>query len=310
MSRKSSPKPQPSIAPEVRPYENVTVRLRPARNTGQLQKDRRGRHGRPGREARIVRAVTSGRVSSSEQAEHGTSLVDQRRRLRARVLSDGNTFVAHREDGGASGASMDRRAMNEVLEMVLRGEVDVLYATKLDRLGRTLLGVLELLERVTTAGGHIRLIDEGIDTSTVAGRMLVQFMSVIAAFERDRIRERTVAGRVAAAESGSFVLSTAPYGYRVEGANRDRRLVVDEKEAAACRYIVTELVLGRGHAGEIAEALNAKGLRPRKARVWTADSVRGWAREGHVRRNLIGTAVYRGIAIPIPAIVTHGEAEQ
>lgn len=99
-----------------------------------------------------------------------------------------------------SGGRWDRPELQRLLEQLRPG--DVLVVWKLDRLSRSLKDLLHLLEKVDAAGAGFRSITESIDTTTPAGRMMMQMVGAFAEFERAMIRERTKAGLDAAREQG------------------------------------------------------------------------------------------------------------
>ena len=79
---------------------------------------------------------------------------------------------------------------------------DTVVVWKLDRLSRSLKDVLNIMERIAAAGAGFRSVAESIDTTTPAGRMMMQMMGSFAEFERAMIRERTSAGLAAARAKG------------------------------------------------------------------------------------------------------------
>ena len=92
----------------------------------------------------------------------------------------------------ASGGRWDRPQLLKALEQLRPGDVFVVW--KLDRLSRSLKDLLILMERIEAAGAGFRSLTEAIDTTTPAGRMLMQMVGSFAEFERAMIRERTRAG--------------------------------------------------------------------------------------------------------------------
>jgi DNA invertase Pin-like site-specific DNA recombinase len=100
----------------------------------------------------------------------------------------------------ASGGRWDRPELHKALEQLR--EDDVLVVWKLDRLSRSLKDMLIILEKVTDAGAGFRSLTEAIDTTTPAGRMMLQMLGAFAEFERSMIRERTRLGLLAARERG------------------------------------------------------------------------------------------------------------
>jgi DNA invertase Pin-like site-specific DNA recombinase len=100
----------------------------------------------------------------------------------------------------ASGGRWDRPELHRLLEQLRKG--DVLVVWKLDRLSRSLKDVLLLMEKVEQAGADFRSLTEVIDTTSPAGRMMMQMVGTFAEFERAMLRERTQNGLDAARKQG------------------------------------------------------------------------------------------------------------
>jgi DNA invertase Pin-like site-specific DNA recombinase len=100
----------------------------------------------------------------------------------------------------ASGGRWDRPELHRMLDHLRKGDTVVVW--KLDRLSRSLKDVLHIMERIGKAGAGFRSITEAIDTTTPAGRMMMQMVGAFAEFERAMIRERTSAGLAAARAAG------------------------------------------------------------------------------------------------------------
>lgn len=127
------------------------------------------------------------RVSTREQ---DTALQrDALRRARVRVVHEDK----------ASGVS-HRPALEALLKALQPGDVLVVY--KVDRLARSLSDLLSILRRIDAARAEFRSLTEPIDTTTPAGRLMLQLLGAFAEFERTLIRERSMAGLVAARERG------------------------------------------------------------------------------------------------------------
>jgi DNA invertase Pin-like site-specific DNA recombinase len=100
----------------------------------------------------------------------------------------------------ASGGRWDRPELHRLLGQLRKG--DVLVVWKLDRLSRSLKDVLLLMEKVEQAGAGFRSLTEMIDTTSPAGRMMMQMVGTFAEFERAMLRERTQNGLDAARKQG------------------------------------------------------------------------------------------------------------
>lgn len=100
----------------------------------------------------------------------------------------------------ASGGRWERPELHKLLEQLRKG--DVLVVWKLDRLSRSLRDVLTLMERIQEVKAGFRSLTEAIDTTTPAGRMMMQMIGSFAEFERAMLRERTKAGLESARKQG------------------------------------------------------------------------------------------------------------
>ena len=141
------------------------------------------------------------------------------------------TFSDH-----ASGSKASRPELDRMLDQVRPGDVVVVW--RLDRLGRSLRNLIDLVETLADRGIGFRSLSESIDTTTANGRLFFSIMGALAEFERDLIRERTHAGLAAARARG-----------RVGG----RPSVMNAKKIATAR----KLYASQEHTvTEIAELLN------------------------------------------------------
>ncbi len=100
----------------------------------------------------------------------------------------------------ASGGRWDRPELHRLLGQLRKGDVVVVW--KLDRLSRSLKDVLSLMEKIDQAGADFRSLTEVIDTTSPAGRMMMQIVGAFAEFERAMLRERTRSGLEAARKQG------------------------------------------------------------------------------------------------------------
>lgn len=106
-------------------------------------------------------------------------------------------------DHGVSGGKASRPGLDEALEALRPG--DVLVVFKLDRLGRSVLHLADLLTRFEREGIHFCSLAEGINTTTPGGKLVFHVFAAVAEFQRDMIRENTVLGLAAARERGKKI---------------------------------------------------------------------------------------------------------
>jgi len=159
------------------------------------------------------------RVSTSEQTTK-----NQQRELQAVAKRHGWKIVATFDDAGVSGAKgRDKRpGLDALLKGVARKEFDIVAAWSVDRLGRSLQDLVSLLGEIHGKGLDLYLHQQGIDTTTPAGKALFQMMGVFAEFERAMIQERVKAG-LARARSEGTPLGRPRVSDETEAAIRDAR---------------------------------------------------------------------------------------
>ena len=102
----------------------------------------------------------------------------------------------------ASGAKDSRPALDALLKAARRREIDVVVVWRLDRLGRSLKHLLDVLHELTALGVGFVSLNEGIDATTPAGRLQLHLLGAFAEFERARIQERVRAGLARARREG------------------------------------------------------------------------------------------------------------
>lgn len=128
---------------------------------------------------------------------------DQTEALQIDALKAAGCDMIHR-DHGVSGAVTEGRLGLETLMQEMRAG-DTLVVWKIDRLGRSMLQLLEILDDLRQNGMDFIAVTQGIDTTTSVGRMLYGQLAVFAEFEREQIRERTRAGMAAARARGQHL---------------------------------------------------------------------------------------------------------
>lgn len=150
-------------------------------------------------------AVIYVRVSTEEQAVSGLGLAAQETAARALCVSRGWTVVDVVTDAGVSGkvAPLTRPAMADAIRQLCDGSADVLVAAKLDRLSRSTVDLLGLVDHSEKCGFGIVTADAAVDSSTAAGRMVVTMLGAVAEMERRLIGERTKAALAAKAAQGA-----------------------------------------------------------------------------------------------------------
>jgi DNA invertase Pin-like site-specific DNA recombinase len=147
----------------------------------------------------------------------GQTCANQERELRAVAETKDCEIVKVYQDHGISGAKgRDKRPQFDALcRDAIRREFDVVMAWSVDRLGRSLQDLIAFLGEIHAAGVDLYLHQQGLDTSTPAGKAMFQMLGVFAEFERALIRERVMAGLERAKEQGK-VLGRPAVGAKTE----------------------------------------------------------------------------------------------
>jgi len=238
-----------------------------------------------------IRAGAYIRVSTTEQAETGTSLTMQRNQILAQIAAKGWTLHDIYEDAGHSGGSLNRPALQRLLADINTDTIQAVVIYKLDRLSRKQRDTLYLLEDVfLTKDVALVSITESLDTSTPTGRAMIGMLSLFAQLERDTITERLSGGRRQIAQRGRYAGGGVPIGYTtVRGA---KALTIDETKAAAVQ-LVFKLSAKHLKLQEIADQLNNAGYTTKNGAKFTPTQV--WRIIQH-RKMYSGTYTYGGIS--------------
>lgn len=141
----------------------------------------------------VITVIGYCRVSTDEQAASGLSLDSQRERIAAYCAARGWVLADVIVDAGASAATLKRPGMDAVRQLMTERLVDGVVAVKLDRLTRSVGDFHELLKLSTRTGVGIVSVTENLDTGSATGKLMVNLIASMAEWERDVIRERTVA---------------------------------------------------------------------------------------------------------------------
>lgn len=205
-----------------------------------------------------VKVYTYTRVSTAMQVD-GYSLDAQKSRMKAYAEFNDYEIVGEYEDAGKSGKSIEGRTdFNRMMEDIKTGKDDVSFVLvfKLSRFGRNAADVLSTLQTMQDFGVNLVCVEDGIDSSKDAGKLMISVLSAVAEIERDNIRVQTMEGRIQKAREGRWNGGFAPYGYSLV----DGRLEVNEEEAVAIRTIFDQYVNTDMGSTAIAKYLENHGI--------------------------------------------------
>jgi site-specific DNA recombinase len=265
--------------------------------------DRERRVSRCGARPKVRCAVYTRKSSEEGLEQEFNSLHAQRAAGEAYVASqsaEGWLLVPDRyDDGGISGAKLERPALKRLLADVEAGRIDCVVVYKVDRLSRSLTDFAKLVDVFERHGVSFVSVTQHFNTTTSMGRLTLNILLSFAQFEREVIGERIRDKFAASRRKGIFMGGCPPLGYYV----RDRKLVVNPTEAELVRLIFRRF-LDLGSALLLIRELNAQGHRTKS---WTTQA--GTFREGRPfdkgtlykilrNRTYLGEAVHKGQTYP------------
>jgi site-specific DNA recombinase len=164
----------------------------------------------------------------------------------------------HYDDGGLSGASLDRPALQLLLAQVKQGRVDVIVVYKVDRLTRSLADFAKLVEAFDAHEVSFVSVTQSFNTTSSMGRLTLNVLLSFAQFEREVIGERVRDKIAASKRKGIWVGGPVPLGYK----SIDKKLIVVEEEAEQVRTIFRRY-LALGSIGLLIVDLHRRGVTPR-----------------------------------------------
>ena len=240
---------------------------------------------------RKLRCAVYTRKSTEEGLDMEFNSLDaQREACEAYVASqkaEGWVLVPTRyDDGGFSGGTLERPALQRLLADIEAGLVDVVVVYKIDRLSRSLMDFSKLVEVFDRNDVTFVSITQSFNTTTSMGRLTLNILLSFAQFEREVIGERVRDKVAASRRKGIWMGGPLPFGYRCA----DRKLLVVEEEAAIVRMIFERFVR-LGSATMLVHELAAEGVTRRGKPL-----DKGGLYKMLANRVYIGKAVHKGVA--------------
>ncbi len=208
---------------------------------------------------------------STDEDNQPFSLGAQQDRLDAYRKSQDAWGVVTRYSDQASGATLERPGLQRALADAAKGVYELLLVHRVDRLSRNVRQLAHISEELDRAGVALRSATEPFDTSSAAGKMMMQMLGVFAEFERTTIVERITAGMDRAASEGRWVVGKVPYGYV---RDKDSKLLLPhEAQAGVVRRIFHLYVEDQLGSEAIAQLLNSEGLATKAGVPFSAHTV-------------------------------------
>jgi site-specific DNA recombinase len=243
---------------------------------------------------RKLRCAVYTRKSSEEGLEQEFNSLDaQREACEAYVVSqraEGWHLVPDRyDDGGISGATLERPALKRLLADIEANKVDVVVVYKIDRLSRALMDFTKLVEVFDRNEVTFVSVTQSFNTTTSMGRLTLNILLSFAQFEREVIGERIRDKFAASRRRGIWMGGWAPLGYDI----KDRKLIINEQEARLVRSIFTRFARGTP-AIQLIEALAKEGALNKQGKPIE----KGYLYRVLNNRLYVGKAMHKGVEHP------------
>ena len=254
--------------------------------------------------AKTVRCAIYTRVSIEQGLEQDFNSLDaqydaSQAYIRSQAHAGWTLLRAKYDDGGFSGSTTDRPALQRLLEDVRAGKIDVIVVYKVDRLTRSLADFAKLVELFDGHAVSFVSVTQQFNTTTSMGRLTLNVLLSFAQFEREVTSERIRDKIAASKRKGLWVGGIVPLGY----ATRDRKIVVVEEEAERVRTIFRSY-RELGSLNRLMADLRARGIVTKVRSLKTGRTIGGipFTRGplAHLLRNrfYIGEVAFKGEILP------------
>lgn len=172
------------------------------------------------------------------------------------------------DDGGWSGGSMERPGLQQLMEDVKAGDIDIIVVYKVDRLTRSLADFAKIVEILDEKGASFVSVTQAFNTTNSMGRLTLNVLLSFAQFEREVTGERIRDKIAASKRKGIWMGGGVPHGYRVH----ERKLLIEPKEAEDIRYIFNRYLELKSIL-KLADDLAVKGMRTRERTLATGRTI-------------------------------------
>ena len=214
---------------------------------------------RPRRNGTVRCAIYTRKSSEEGLEQEFNSLQAQREACEAFIKSQRHEgwvcLPKGYDDGGFSGATMDRPALQQLLADITAGRVDTVVVYKIDRLTRALADFAKIVEILDAKGASFVSVTQQFNTTTSMGRLTLNVLLSFAQFEREVIGERIRDKIAASKQKGMWMGGVPPLGYRAQ----HRKLVIVDAEADIVRFIFRRYA-ELGSVRLLKDELEARGI--------------------------------------------------
>lgn len=210
------------------------------------------------------------RVSTDEQAKKGYSLDDQRQSCRNKLISLGLFEIQEYTDDGYSGEFLERPGLEKLRNNLAAGLIKNICIYDPDRLSRNLTNQLILADEIEKSNCQLYFVTGDYDASP-EGRLFFSMKGAVAAYEKAKIRERTIRGKRGKANKGKIVINCHPFGFDWDKDNS--MYIINEREAEIVKLIYDMYLTHKWGARTIALELARLGFTGRKNRPLSLSTI-------------------------------------
>ena len=250
----------------------------------------------------VIRCAVYTRKSSEEGLDQAFNSLEAQREagldyIKSQRHEGWAALPVRYDDGGFSGGTTERPALQRLLADIASGGVDIVLVYKVDRLSRSLADFARLMQVFDEHRVSFVSVTQQFNTTTSMGRLTLNMLLSFAQFEREVTGERIRDKIAATKKKGVWVTGQPPIGYRVDPDGDDRRLVIVPEEAKLVRSVFGGYLELGSHL-KLAQKLNAKGFTTRR---WTSSRART-----HGGRPLRPQFIYKMLTNPVYiGMITH-----
>ena len=243
---------------------------------------------------RLVRCAIYTRKSSEEGLEQSFNSLDaQREACQAFITSQSQegwrALPGHYDDGGYSGGTMERPALQRLLKDVDDGKIDIIVVYKVDRLTRSLADFAKIVEALDVRGVSFVSVTQQFNTTTSMGRLTLNVLLSFAQFEREVTGERIRDKIAASKRKGMWMGGRVPVGYDV----KERKLIVNPEGADLVRRLF-RLYLELGSVLKLKAHLDLEGIRSKERASPTGEKSGGTSYSRGALYRVLQNRIYVG----------------
>ena len=197
------------------------------------------------------------------------------------------------DDGGFSGGTLERPALRRLIADIERGRIDVIIIYKIDRLTRSLLDFVRLIEVLERYEVSFVSVTQAFDTSDSMGRLILNILLTFAQFERELMSDRVRDKKAAMQRRGYFAGGLPPFGYLVDSGGR---LCIDDERAPVVRELYQRYACGLS-VRVLVDELRQRGLVTRRYTSKLKREHGGQPITTAVVRHILENPIYTGFLV-------------